>query len=1307
MHFRKFCFLFFTFIFLFGSQIFASEKQLNLTNKESEWLKKHPEITLTGGILPPIDYLDKNGNQVSYAIEYVKVLGDLIGIKFNFVTDTWPDAISKLKNKKVDGIRYVHITKERKKFINFTKPYTRIIGGSVWGRKGILKIDSLDDIKDEVIGVIGNTSMHQYLLKHIPEKNIMVISKYDESIDMLISGKVDLIIGPMLTIQYYLSLKLIQDIELKFIIPELSGDVHIGIRKDWPELVSILNKAIETVPESVKSNIYNKWKFEETNDNLQIKLNVEEQAWLNEHTFVRIGADSNWAPIEFIDNNGRFKGLAIEYFKKIESSLGIKFQFIHTNWQELILRAKNKEVDLFTCVAKTSKREEYLVFTEPYIKMPAGIFTKQDVTYITDLNKIAGKKIAVVEGNAINDYLQANYPEINLLLVKKPEEGLQKVYQKKAFGFIDNIITTSYLISHKGYIDIKMAGEIPFVYEQCIGIRKDWPQFKGILKKIIDKIPESEKNVIYNKWVPVTSQKPINYKLIWQILVGSLILICMTFFWNRRLQYEVGKKTVELVNNEKRFKAIFNHRFQLTGLLEPDGKLLMANDNVCKMVGVDFKAIEGKYLWELPHFSHSKEIQRRIKEGVENAQKGNLVNFETTHPDLEGNLHYIDFSLTPARDEEGRVIYLVPEGHDITEKKQASIKLIESERNYREIYNTTSDAIVIHDSETGKIIDVNQTMENMFGYSKEELLHLSIGDISYGTPPYTQENALKYIKQTVIKGFMVFEWRACHKDGSCFWIEVALRNTTISGKGRILGVLRDITERKQMDEELRLVKHSIEASTIPFLWVQNDSYFFYANDSACKLLGYSLEELCSMNVKDIDPEFQNNRWVRFFEKLKLKKNIVFQSVNKNKKGEVFPVEITANYVEFESKEHVFAYINDIRDRIQLEEEQRVLEEQLQQSQKMEAIGTLAGGIAHDFNNILSPILGYSQIVHEDLPDDSKNKKMIKKVIEASTRASDLVKQILTFSRQTKQELKPLNISLVVKEAFKLIKASLPSTIEIKSKIQKDCGAVIADPTQIHQITMNIITNAYHAMEKTGGILEVELREVELSDKDLKNANMKAGKYISFKVSDTGVGIKPENLKNIFNPYFTTKEKGKGTGLGLSIVHNIIKSHKGDIQVESELGKGTTFKIFLPVVNLDSNENLEEDALDLLRGNERILVVDDEINMLSLLKEMLSRLGYKVVTQNSSLDALELFKEKPMDFDVVVSDLTMPKMTGELLAQKLKEVREDIPIIICTGFSDDLGKDFLESNILSAFLMKPVPAKILAKEIRKALGDTLD
>jgi len=382
-------------------------------------------------------------------------------------------------------------------------------------------------------------------------------------------------------------------------------------------------------------------------------------------------------------------------------------------------------------------------------------------------------------------------------------------------------------------------------------------------------------------------------------------------------------------------------------------------------------------------------------------------------------------------------------------------------------------------------------------------------------------------------------------------------------------------------------------------------------------------------------------------------------------------------------------------------EKNRLENQLRQAQKMEALGVLAGGIAHDINNILAIIFGYTEMAMAMTQDGSQIKKNLGKVITAADRAKDLVKQILHFSRQVETKLVTVNPYITIKETLKLLRSTIPASIEIREDIDPKCGTITADPTQIHQILSNLASNAVHAMDEKG-ILNIRLKQIKVKvDDRLFQPEMSPGQYIKLSISDTGIGITPKIRNQIFDPFFTTKGIGEGTGMGLSVVHGIVQSHNGFINVDSEIGKGTNFDIYFPVTMREQTE-LNESEQSLPKGSERILLVDDEKELIDIEQLFLEHQGYKVATAASSFKALEIFTSSPEEFDLIISDQTMPQLTGVELARELLKIRANIPIIICTGYSSKISVDKISEYGISEILIKPYSKSKFAMTIRKVL-----
>ena len=392
---------------------------------------------------------------------------------------------------------------------------------------------------------------------------------------------------------------------------------------------------------------------------------------------------------------------------------------------------------------------------------------------------------------------------------------------------------------------------------------------------------------------------------------------------------------------------------------------------------------------------------------------------------------------------------------------------------------------------------------------------------------------------------------------------------------------------------------------------------------------------------------------------------------------------------------------------QVEERTQALaesERQVQQVLKLQAIGTLAGGIAHDFNNILFPIMGYTELSMDEVPEDSLIRRNLEEILKAANRAKDLVQQILTFSRQNGRERKPIRVQGIIQEALRLLRASIPKTIDIVCDLDHHCKPVMGDPTQVHQVLMNLCTNAYHAMQETGGTIQVKLTETHIDyEETLKHIGIKMGPHLHLIVKDEGVGMDSSVLSRIFEPYYTTKEPGKGTGLGLSVIHGIVKNHGGFITVESTPGRGSAFHVYLPTIEESEVRTEKEACPSNAGGSERLLLVDDEPQLLAMEKQLIEKLGYRVTACSSAAEALKALEEQPDRFDLIITDMTMPQMTGDQLARRAWKIRSDLPVILCTGYNEMMSEEKAIEMGIRKFLLKPVDKDELAAAIRRSLN----
>jgi PAS domain S-box-containing protein len=761
------------------------------------------------------------------------------------------------------------------------------------------------------------------------------------------------------------------------------------------------------------------------------------------------------------------------------------------------------------------------------------------------------------------------------------------------------------------------------------------------------------------------------------------------------------RKRTETVlrESEKQYRSLVENSLDVIFTLSTDGTLSSMNPAFETITGWPLVEMLGKPFAPIIH-PDDLPLAMEILQSVLQGETPPI--FELRILTKAGGNIVGQFTAT-LRVQDGKELDILGIGRDITERKQAEERL----RFLSSAVEQSSEGMAIADME-GNLIHVNQAWVEMHGYeSSEELVgrNLSI----FHDPEQLKSKVEPFNKMVMENGYNKGEVGHIRKDGTSF---PTLMTTTLlkdeNGKPIALsGIAKDITDIKRTEVELKTERDKLQglmdglATTgIGVDIVGADYRILYQNKVLMEAFGDILGKLCYENYMGLDIPCGLCPMEAVIKSRKVERAEMTGSDGRHYEILSAPLPSPDGVVD-KAIEVVF----DITDRKRAEEESEKLQAQLQQAQKVEAIGTLAGGIAHDFNNILGAIIGYTEIADLQVSEGSKAKESLKEVLKAGRRARDLVKQILTFSRRHGQERIPVQISPIVKEALKFLRSSMPATIEISQDIESDTGIVEADPTQIHQILMNLCTNAAHAMREEGGILEVGIRNVEIGswDSEFGRFDRPPGNYLRLTVSDTGKGMTPEVLERIFEPYFTTKEKGEGTGLGLSVVHGIVKNYGGTITAYSEPGKGTTFHVYLPVVQKEAEgvPKIAEFA-PIPTGNEHILFIDDEPALVEMGKQMLERLGYKVTTRTSSMEALELFKAKPDQFDLVITDMTMPHMTGERLAGEIINIRSDIPVVICTGYSVRISEEKAKDMGIKAFVMKPFVIRDLAKTVREVL-----
>jgi PAS domain S-box-containing protein len=653
-----------------------------------------------------------------------------------------------------------------------------------------------------------------------------------------------------------------------------------------------------------------------------------------------------------------------------------------------------------------------------------------------------------------------------------------------------------------------------------------------------------------------------------------------------------------------------------------------------------------------------------------------------------------------------RTVELEARLNDLHQSEKA---LQESETKFRELADLLPQTVFETDTEA-RLTYTNQFGFQIFGYTDEDF-QTGLNALDMLIPEHHDRAGRRFKRIMAGENLPEEEYIALRKNGTTF--PVIIYSDCIQRSGEKLGlrgIIVDITERKQAEEALkeneqrfRELFNNMSSGLAIYNSPDNGEHFVFTdlNESGLKNAQKTKDEVVGREVREVFPGVEE---LGLFD--------VFKRVWRTGIPEYHPSSIykdnklllwVENYVCKLPSGELVAIYGDITAQKNAEQAKKLLEKQLRQTQKLESIGNLAGGIAHDFNNILSSIIGFTELALDDVEKGSLLDNNLQEVYRAGKRARDLVKQILAFARQSDEQRKPIQVNKIAKESLKLIRSTIPTSIEIKQNLESN-SLIMGNATQFHQLFMNLCTNAAQAMEDTGGILEVGLKDVEFDDKSsLTQLDLKPGNYVKVIVSDTGPGIAPDIIDSIFEPYFTTKGVGEGTGMGLALVHGIVETHGGKITVDSKLGKGTVFSIYLPITKKSEDyRRYEEEKLP--SGIERILFVDDELPIAKMGGQILERLGYQVTVRTSSVEALELFRSKPNGFDLVITDMTMPNMTGDKLAMELIAFRSDIPVILCTGYSKKISDETALEIGIKAFAYKPIVKADLAKTVRKVLDE---
>lgn len=1027
---------------------------------------------------------------------------------------------------------------------------------------------------------------------------------------------------------------------------------------------------------------------------------------------VKVGVYEN-KPKIFTDENGNVAGFWYELIEHIAKKENWDVRYVHGTWNENLERLKDNRINIMPDVAYTQKRAQIYKFSAFSVLMSwSRVYVSKTNSLIQSITDLKNKKIAVLEGSVNfigSDGIKEIVDNFNIDCTFIEFDNYDKAFRAVEDGLADACVTNrNYGDKNDDKFNLKKTAIVFQPISMKFAFTKDGPQTQILsekldyqLKKLIndnnsiyyqllERYFESEiaeKTVeIFPKWIK-TTLKSVGFLLIFLLLVIYISRIQV-----KRKTYEIEIKNREIGKSEAQLRTLLETIPDLVWLKDPDGKYISCNKKFERFFGAKEADIIGKTDYDFVDTELADFFREKDKAAI--ASNGPNVNLEEVTFADDGHTELLETVKTPMYDTDDNLIGVLGIARDITRIKQSE-KEIRQEKEFTETaLNSQRDTFFLFEPATGKAIRWNHAFNKITGYTDDEIARMKAPE-SYFSPEDTKK-AIPFIEKVNRTGFGTIELNLICKDGRRIPTEynVSTMNDDSGLPRYFISIGRDLTERKQL--ELRF-QHLAETSS-DWIWeFDENSIFTYSSPGVTKLLGYTPDEVIGKSAFDLIPSPEKEKVAEEFSKSKdLHEPFTgLENINQHKDGHLVTIDSSGTPI-FDSEGEFKGYRGIDRDI----SERKQMEEELRQSHKMESIGTLAGGIAHDFNNILGIILGNSELVLNKLPVDNPFYDKIQKIRIASLRAKDVVRQLLSFSRRTEQSQKPTDIASVINESINLIRSSIPSNIEIDANVPTSINTILADSTQIHQVIINLCTNASHAMQEAGGVLTISLRTVDLQNGEQVSAS---NKFVELVVKDTGSGINPANRNKIFDPYFTTKEIGKGTGMGLAVVHGIVKSHNGQIFVDSVRGKGTRVSILFPVIDAPPQKvPLAIETAKERAGNETILFIDDEKPLAEVARDVLTALNYKVEVCTNPVSALAVFSKDPDRFDIVITDMTMPKMNGVELAQKLRDIQPDVPIIVFTGNRSLIDEKQAKEAGVSAIAMKPISMHKLAKLISSQL-----
>ncbi len=994
-----------------------------------------------------------------------------------------------------------------------------------------------------------------------------------------------------------------------------------------------------------------------------------------------VGSEQDYPPFATGMTDATAGGFTVDLWKAVAAEAGLNYTIRVRPFHQLMREFKDGMIDVLINLAQSDERRQFADFTVPHVVVHGAIFVRKGDSGIRSEVDLSGKSIIVLSADLAHDYAVSKGWEKQLVLVDTSAEGLRLLASGRHDAMLLSKLAGMLTLQSSGLTNIEaLTAKAGFSQKFAFAVRAGQSELLGTLNEGLALAKSNGTyDALYDKWFGIYEAKEAGWRDLLKYfipIVASFLVLAAVFFYRRRVEHMQAEEALR--ESEERYRALVEWSREAIAV-HRDGKLLYVNPAAIRMFGAESaQELIGRAAIDLVHPDFRQSQAERVK---------NIANHVSVAPMVEARFLKLDGTAIDVEVQGTSIVYDgAPAIHasmrDVTARKQVEDSLEENREKYRALSDAAFEAIFI--SEKGQCLEQNKRAEEMFGYSAEEAI---------GRPgtEWIATGDRDRVTRNMLTGYeLPYEATGLRKDGSTF--PAIIRGKMMHFKGRAVRVtsMRDLTERKQAEAALKesegRYRALVEWSPQPII-VHRGGKTAYVNPAAIKMFGAtSAQTLIGKPIIELaHPDFRQMVLARM-KKLASGGSTPMTEMKLLKlDGTAFDVEIQSTLVTYDGEPAVYAVMRDITAHKQAEAAHAALEVQLRESQKMEAIGTLAGGIAHDFNNILAAILGNTELARQDVSANPLALESLEEIRKAASRARDLVRQILSFSRRRPGERKLTALAPIIEESARLLRATLPARLILEIYCDAAVPPVLADTTLIEQAVINLATNAMQALRGGPGHVGIRLDTVMLdAAMALAHPALHAlharytGRVVRLAVSDDGPGMDAATRERIFEPFFTTKAVNEGTGLGLSVVHGIVRAHGGAIEVDSQPGQGATFTIYLPVAGAEAGTPAPDEGESApaasttpeTTGGQHILYLDDDESLVFLVTRLLERRGYRISSYTRQREALAALRAEPAAFDLVVTDYNMPGLSGLDVAREVRAIRADLPVAIASGFIDE-------------------------------------